>query len=101
MPNKFKLLQNHPYAEKGTIVEEYLEVPERGLVKFYTTSGHFVGGIGCIPLSVMDTWLEEVKEEVTFTKTQAEFLKDQCATTRTWEGDQGLFNRFVNEHTSK
>ena len=75
MPTKrYRLKLEHPYAKKGTELKEL--VREFGEVKFEVS----VEGLGLtfqrklieIPISTMDTWLEEVKEEVMYTKEQAD-----------------------------
>lgn len=60
MPTKrYKLLQNHPYAKKGTIVEEYERKNSLGRVKVMIPDVQIIN----IPLGVEHDWLEEMKEE--------------------------------------
>lgn len=70
MPTKrYRLKLEHPYAEKGTIVKVSETFSDTDIMAHSDTD------MFSIPKSKFDTWLEEVKEEVTFTKEQADALK--------------------------
>ncbi len=70
MPSKrYRLKLDHPYAKAGTIVEE--EVITWEFVRLETPDGYYFE----VPVESRSTWLEEVKEEVTFTKEQADAIQ--------------------------
>lgn len=96
---RFILKKDHPYAPKGTIVEEGYD---NGYVKFFRNVDKGQMDIRlediCIPLSIMDQWLEEVKEEVSCMKEFAKALKEELERTdliRTHIRD------WIDEHTLK
>lgn len=62
----------HPYAKAGTIVELVSVYSDR---KGYAPIDMEGGMLVVIPLAGESTWLEEVKEEVTFTKEQADAIQ--------------------------
>ena len=96
MPTKrYRLLQNHPYAEKGTIVEEEYNNGCVLFLKLYGSQLHYVHDIS-VPLNVEKTWLEEVKDEVMFTPEQANAIREQIKA-----GKELSFNSWLSKHTAK
>ena len=98
---RYRLKLEHPYAKAGTIVtEEFRSDTRDGYINVLYSRGHGF----CVPLAVMDTWLEELKEEVTFTKEQVEALEAQADHTDRYvmDGDCFLVSRkWLTQHTAK
>lgn len=104
MPSKrYRLKLDHPYAKAGTIVEEdEREVPVNHPT--YVTLDESFPEIITIPDTVKAAWLEEVKEEITFTKEQAEVLamKLQAVYGDLYYGSQhGKLMEYIDANTSK
>jgi len=98
MPSKrYRLLQNHPYAEKGTIVELASVYSDR---KGYAPIDMEGGMLIVIPLAVEHAWLEEVKEEPMCSKEFAEVLKDQIALIG-WGRGMADVELWIDSRTSK
>lgn len=73
---KFRLKLDHPYAKAGTIVWEYDSgepTDANDIIDLRNDDAAFY-----IPRSKSPQWLEEVKEEVVFTKEQADAIKEHC-----------------------
>ena len=108
MPSKrYRLKLEHPYAKAGTIVEEYSCSRKQGgsiIVRFQDDAareGLTEKRIG-IPLSVMDTWLEEVKEEVTYSKEQIQELFELFGSLRSLSpGELERLQAWLTKHTPK
>jgi hypothetical protein len=77
MGKTYKLLKDHPVAKAGTIIEEY----SRNAVTITLRKDLTVIDSSCIhiPSSVEHIWLEELKEEVSFTKEEAQAIRHQFA----------------------
>lgn len=104
MPIKhYRLKLEHPYANKGTIVEEdnrdlvriEMKFPGRDGYKYHT-----------FPLETLDTWLEEVKEEPTCSKEFADRMKARLQEmSNIGEKDVVIWRKWlvcwIDEHTSK
>jgi len=100
MPIRYRLLQNHPYAKAGTIVDEYERKDYLGRVEVIISDVQIIN----IPLDVEHEWLEEVKEDVTFTKEQADAIKAHAASIQIGllSGYQRTpFEEWLDDHTSK
>lgn len=110
MPSKrYRLLKDYPRAKAGTIVEEHHN-PLVGAIscREFKISSCGVEGYFQVPLDVFNEWLEEVKEEVTFTKEQAQFMRDSLMRIdlAKQESDKSITGWFLNsewldEHTAK
>lgn len=99
MPTKrYKLLQNHPYAEKGTIVEEYRRSFGAVSIKIPIVGSQNDFHAMPIPLSVEHDWLEEVKEEPTCSKEFADALELFCLESKC--APLWLFH-WLKTHTTK
>jgi len=94
---RYRLKLPHPYAKAGTMVEEYSRSDEAVLIKINSDR---LDTFYCspIPLPVVNDWLEEVKEEVTFTKDQIVALREQLK--RKWL-DCDQIDEWLDAHTSK
>ena len=91
---RYRLLQNHPYAKPGTIVEEYERKPDLGRVEVIIPDIQIIN----IPLDVEKDWLEEVKEEPTCSREFAEAFVTFHNTHRDCM-DSKLF-KWIQDHTS-
>lgn len=101
MPSKrYRLKLDHPYAEAGTIVEEFERKDDLGRVEVLIPDVQIIN----IPLDVEHAWLEEVKEEPMFTKEQADALKMklQAVYGVLYYGSQHTsLVEYIDSHTSK
>ena len=103
MMKRYILKQNHPYAPKGTVVtEKHRNVTCPTQVIYLRVDS--INDIA-IPLSVIDQWLEEVKEEPTCSKEFAEAIKkfteeSEKGGIMKMVGVDALYG-FVDSHTSK
>jgi len=100
---RYILKKDHPYAPKGAIVEEEYNNGSVFFVKPTDTQLHYVYDIS-IPLSVMDQWLEEVKEEPTCSKEFAKDIKEflfSGSVVFLADHQEAQINQWLDAHTSK
>lgn len=99
MPTKrYRLKLEHPYAKAGTIVEEEYN---NGVVLFLRLADRRLSSMSEISVLVlaMDDWLEEVKEDVTFTNAQKEAIMDKL--DEHYPPHVGELKVWLSQHTLK